>query len=379
MADSSLPTKTLGEVLSIVEAGSRPSGGASNDSFGVPSLGGENIRLDGTLDLRSVRYIPKGFFYSMRTGHLRSSDILINTIGAQIGKVGRYLGEYAEAAINGNLALLRVAGNILPEYLFYYLQSESAQHNIRAFVMGSAQPYLSPRVFVEMNIPLPIYEEQQQVAEMLDYIGEAIQSTERVIHKYEKIRIGLAFDLFNMDVTHKGVGKGRVDYLGNLISLEQGSRCERKLERGNSFPVYGSNGVIGRHKAALVTGPGIIIGRVGSVGALQYSYGDFWASDNAYWVRLKSDLDFRYLFHALGLVRLGLLTSSTGVPRLDRNDVYEILVSVPSLGEQRRIARILDDTDETIQAHRRQLEKLRQLRAGLAADLFSGRVRTVKG
>lgn len=190
MVDSFLPTKTLGEVLSVVEAGSRPLGGASNNSFGVPSLGGENIRLDGTLDLRSVRYISKDFFCSMRTGHLRPSDIIINTIGAQIGKVGRYMGEYAEAAINGNLALLRGAGNILPEYLFYYLQSESAQHDIRTFVMGSAQPYLSPSFFVEMDIPLPPMKEQQQIAKMFDDVDQVTRSIEDTIIKYRSV--GLA-------------------------------------------------------------------------------------------------------------------------------------------------------------------------------------------
>ena len=197
MTDRYLPVKMLGEVLSLVETGSRPSGGATSDLSGVPSLGGENIRLDGSLDLRTVRYIPRDFFIQMRTGHLKSSDIIINTIGAQIGKVGRYLGEYAEAAINGNVALLRGADNICQNYLFYYLRSEGAQRDIRAFVMGSAQPYLSPRFFVEMNVPFPSREEQEQIAEIFDDIDKTIQANRRQLEKLRHVRAGLAADLFS--------------------------------------------------------------------------------------------------------------------------------------------------------------------------------------
>ena len=45
--------------------------------------------------------------------------------------------------------------------------------------------------------------------------------------------------------------------------------------------------------------------------------------------------------------------------------------------EQRRIAGILDSIDETIRSNEEQLDKLKQIRSGLAADLLSGRVRTV--
>lgn len=70
--------------------------------------------------------------------------------------------------------------------------------------------------------------------------------------------------------------------------------------------------------------------------------------------------------------------SGTTFLEISGKEFGNIEVRIPPLKEQRRIARILDDTDETIQANRRELEKLRQLRSGLAADLFSGKVRTVK-
>ena len=175
-----------------------------------------------------------------------------------------------------------------------------------------------------------------------------------------------------MEMHDLKMGEWRDEYLGNLVSLEYGSALEAEARTGRGFPVYGSNGILGSHEVALVTGPGIIVGRVGSVGALQWSDGDFWASDNTYWVKLKSNLDFRWVFYILRLIGLESLTSSTGVPRLDRKDAYELLVSVPPLMEQRRIAGILGDVDKAVSSAERVITKYMRIRDGLASDLLDG-------
>ena len=377
MADSSLPMKTLGEVLSVVETGSRPSGGASSDTFGMPSLGGENITLEGSLDLESVRYISSDFFSSMRSGHLKPSDVLINKDGAQTGKVAIYCGEFQEAAINEHLYLLRGSNEVRQDYLYRVLLSENTQRAIRSFITGSAQPGLNRR-FVDILIPIPSLDKQKIIVETLQNLDEVIQFTEDIIVKYEGVRVGFASDLLNIGVTYGGASEWRDECLENLVSLEYGSALGAEDRTGRGFPVYGSNGVVGHHEAALVTGPGVIVGRKGSVGVVQWSDEDFWPIDTTYWVNPKVDLNLRWMYECLRLIGLESMDSSTGVPGLNRNDAYECLVPVPPLKEQRRIARILDDIDNTILANRRWLEKLRQLRAGLAADLFSGKLRTVK-
>lgn len=196
MADSFLPMKTLGEVLSVIEAGSRPSGGANSDTFGMPSLGGENITLDGSLDLDTVRYVTSDFFSSMRSGHLKPLDVLINKDGAQTGKVAIYCGEFPQAAINEHLYLLRGTNEIRQDYLYRVLLSENTQRAIRSFITGSAQPGLNRR-FVSILIPVPPLEEQRQIARILDDTDETIQANRRQLEKLRQLRAGLADDLFS--------------------------------------------------------------------------------------------------------------------------------------------------------------------------------------
>ena len=158
--------------------------------------------------------------------------------------------------------------------------------------------------------------------------------------------------------------------LGDLVCLEYGAALRAESRTGRGFPVYGSNGVVGHHDIALVPGPGIIVGRKGSVGALQWSQGDFWPIDTTYWVRPTASLDLRWMREALGMLSLYTLDSSTGVPGLNRADIYELRAPVPPLEEQRRIAAIFDTIDETIQATQRAIFKCKRVRAGLVTDLL---------
>ena len=159
--------------------------------------------------------------------------------------------------------------------------------------------------------------------------------------------------------------------LGDLVCLEYGSALHAESRTGRGFPVYGSNGIVGQHDIALVSGPGIIVGRKGSVGALQWSRGDFWPIDTTYWVRPTVSLDLRWMRDALGMLSLETLDSSTGVPGLNRADAYELSLPVPPSEEQRRIAEILDTIDETIRATERIIAKYEDLGAGVSVDFLS--------
>ncbi len=153
--------------------------------------------------------------------------------------------------------------------------------------------------------------------------------------------------------------------LGSLVSFEYGSALREDARSGSGYGVFGSNGIVGHHCKALVTGPGIIVGRKGSVGKLHWSEDDYWPIDTTYWVRPIVELDSRWMFEALRTAGLESLDSSTGVPGLNRNDAYERRVRVPSLEEQRRIAEILDAVGDAIRSSERVIAKLELTRLGL--------------
>jgi type I restriction enzyme S subunit len=158
--------------------------------------------------------------------------------------------------------------------------------------------------------------------------------------------------------------------LEEVASFEYGVALPGRSRTGDHFPVFGSNGEVGRHGDALVPGPGIIVGRKGTVGALAWSQSDFWPIDTTFYVRARQDIDMRWLYWALSTLGLTRLDSSTGVPGLNRHDAYRIRFLVPPIEEQRRIAEILNTLDAQISATKQLLTKLALLKQGMAGDTF---------
>ena len=138
--------------------------------------------------------------------------------------------------------------------------------------------------------------------------------------------------------------------VGNILQLEYGKPLPEgdRVDDG-MYPVYGANGEKGRTNHCYYDQPSIIVGRKGSAGELNLSDGGFWPLDVTYFVKLKSEIDLRFVYYLL--TRLDLPSLAKGVkPGINRNEVYAITVSVPGLKEQQRIVAILDEAFQGIAA-----------------------------
>jgi type I restriction enzyme S subunit len=170
--------------------------------------------------------------------------------------------------------------------------------------------------------------------------------------------------------------------LNQLLSLEYGLGLPERKRTGNGFPVYGSNGIVGFHREYFISSKGIVIGRKGTIGSVTLTKGSFWPIDTTYYIKLKQKSSFYWLYYLLFNLDLNKLDSSTGIPGLNRNDVYNLRVPLPPLPEQHRIAEILSTIDETIERTEALIEKYRHIKAGLMGDLLTrgideeGRIRS---
>ena len=66
----------LSELVSL-ESGSRPKGGVKEIKQGIPSLGAEHLRWDGSFNFKNIRFVPIEFYNSLKKGKIRMSDILL--------------------------------------------------------------------------------------------------------------------------------------------------------------------------------------------------------------------------------------------------------------------------------------------------------------
>lgn len=196
----------LNHILLPPISGSRPSGGVSSSSEGIPSIGGENIQSNGGMNYESVRRIPKAFYNLMPKGKLQLLDVLINKDGAQTGKVGIYDGAFEKAAVNEHVFILRGQNpdDLDQIYLFYCLLLPETQQKIYRRITGSAQPGLNSQFVRAVDIPIREIAQQQKIARILQTIDRAIEQTEALIDKYQQTKAGMMHDLFTRGIGPDG-------------------------------------------------------------------------------------------------------------------------------------------------------------------------------
>jgi type I restriction enzyme, S subunit len=162
--------------------------------------------------------------------------------------------------------------------------------------------------------------------------------------------------------------------LGEICEFKYGKSLPAEARDGGPFPVYGSNGVVGSHSAAITGAPVVIIGRKGSFGEIEYSTSPCWPIDTTYFVdSAATKTDLKWLSYRLRGLGLTTLNRAAAIPGLNREDAYRQRLLLPPLDEQRRIAAILDQAG-ALRAKRRQvLAHLDALAQSIFHDMF-GRV-----
>lgn len=165
----------------------------------------------------------------------------------------------------------------------------------------------------------------------------------------------------------KGWSKTKFD---KYIKLCYGANLPDSKRVQGDFPVFGSNGIVGNHNNFLVKGPGIIVGRKGTIGAIKWIDKDFWPIDTTYFVEADNTIYLPWLYYELQSLGLNKMNSGSATPGLSREDVYKLSILVPPNQEQEKIAQILLAVDMEINKADELVSKGEKLKKGLVAKLF---------
>lgn len=148
--------------------------------------------------------------------------------------------------------------------------------------------------------------------------------------------------------------------VADVCELAYGKSLTADSRIPGDYPVYGSAGEVGTHTNYLIDGPGIIIGRKGSVGTVYYEKRNFFPIDTSYYVIPKDGNDLRFLYYKFQTLGLHKLNSDAAVPGLNRNVAYEQSSIYPPLLTQRKIASILSAYDDLIENNLKRIKLLEE-------------------
>lgn len=163
----------------------------------------------------------------------------------------------------------------------------------------------------------------------------------------------------------------RQTQLGQEFELLYGKGLPASARMAGDVPVFGSNGIVGFHNKPLVEGPGIIVGRKGSVGEVAFSDRPFWPIDTTYYVSSRGENNWRFLYFLLQHLQLTGLNSHSTVPGLNRESVYSIESAFPPKTEQEKIAAVLWKIQNAVEIEDAIVRGARDLKKSLLRRLFT--------
>jgi type I restriction enzyme S subunit len=318
-----------------------------------------------------------------------------------------------------HLALIRPdADKVDSLYLTKQLSSSRVARYFALHASGSTRYGLPIAAIEAVTIPTPPIQEQRKIAEILSTLDRAIEQTEVMVAKQQRLKSGLMRDLFRFGIDDRGrlrstetdvfqdspLGKipvgwrvARLESVGTWASGGTPSKgnpiywgdeipwmCPRDMKTfdlGATLDGLTRAGVrCGSKEMPINTVFIVVRGMI-----LAHTFPVCIASvpmafnQDVKAIVANPDIEPRFLAywlvsHANDLLKI-TTTATHGTKRFDMKELFDVLVAIPERSEQERIVNRLNTVEAQIGANREKGAKFRYLRTALMQELLAGEKR----
>lgn len=346
---------------------------------GIPLITAKIIKNGRIQDVNE--YIAEGDYDAwMRRGLPKEGDVVLTT-EAPLGEVAQL--DSRKIALAQRVITLRGKKGVLDnDYLLYLLQSHDVQHQLDGRGTGSTVKGIKQSELKEIILSFPSINVQKRIAQHLKNIDQKITLNRQINQTLEQMAQTLfkswfvdfdpvidnaldagnpipdelqhraevrkavresegfkplpdevrqqfpdAFEESELGWVPKGWGVQRLDV---TLDLAYGKALKKTDRIDGDVPVYGSGGVNGTHNVSIVDGPGIIVGRKGTVGSLYWEPNNFYPIDTVFYVKPKSGYSMEYCYELLKTLGLEHMNTDAAVPGLNRNNAYRLVSAKPT-------------------------------------------------
>jgi type I restriction enzyme S subunit len=287
----------------------------------------------------------------------------------------------------------------VPLWLYYFLQSI----DLRQMNEATGVPSLSRDLLYKIEIPTPPIPEQSKIAEILSTVDRAIEQTEALIAKQQRIKTGLMQDLLTRGIdehgnlrseqTHqfKDSPLGRIPVEWEVKKLEECvefwdrkrvplKQDDRDLMEGD-IPYYGASGIIDYIDRFLFDDDLILVGEDGENVVSRHLplafkvSGKVWVNNHAHVLNPLSAVKIDFLTDRLEFYDYTLIVSGSAQPKLNQHNLRNMLLPIPKIEEQNQIAQTLIAVKSELGDLSKKLNKFRSLKTALMQDLLTGKKR----
>jgi len=301
--------------------------------------------------------------------------------------------DFENVIFGSYLIKVRLSRKVHPKFMHYFCQSRLYWDHITSGQAGSTLKNISLPILKSLNIPLPsLVEEQQKIASILSTVDEAIQKTNEIIAKTERLKRGLMQELLTKGIGHKEfkdteIGRipeeWEVVKLENVVEIWDKYRVPVKEQdrKPGPFPYCGANGIIDYIAGYTHDGEFVLLAEDGGFfGPFENSAyimrGKFWANNHVHILEaIEGILINEFLMYCLNFMDLTPFLTGSTRPKLTQEDMRKIPLPLPPIQEQQRIAEILTTIDRKLEIERKEKAKLERIKQGLMDLLLTGKIR----
>jgi len=360
------------------------------------------------IDSSSVEhYITKEGLENSAANIVPKDNIIVAT---RVG-IGKSAVNLIDVAINQDLTRIVLdKTKVNPFFVVWFLHSPNVIKILESFsrdttIKGVPQNYLK-----NLWIPLPPITEQQKIAEILSNVDEAIQKTDEIIAKVERLKKGLMQELLTKGIGYTEfkeieIGKipkeWKVVNVFDLFSIETGTTPSTKKKE------YWENGTINwftptdlsklngkifledserkitsialkEPNLTIIPKGSILISTRAPVGyvAVLKREGTFNQGCKGLVPKKCNEMSSEfYCYYFISIKKkLENLSGGSTFRELSKAMLEKIKIPLPPLQEQQKIAEILLTVDKKLEIERRRRERLERIK-GLMDLLLTGKIR----
>lgn len=367
--------KKLGEIADVI-MGQSPNSDSYNENNEGLAL------IQGNADIKNGKTIRR--IFTTCPTKVCDKNTLIMTVRAPLGELGVSSNEVCIG--RGVCAIISSS----QEYIYHYLKAKKEKWTI--YSQGSTFESVNSKDIKEFKIQLPSLPEQEKIGTFLSLVDQRIEKQERKVALLEEEKKGYMQQIFNQELRFKDEeGNNYPEWeekkLKDLIDIQM---CKRILKAQTNtvegIPFY-KIGTLGKEADAFISKDlfleykkkynypkinEIMITCSGTVGKTFIFDGkpSYYQDSNIVWLSNDEETVLnKFLYFNLNNINWNFLTSST-ITRIYANDIYSLLINIPSLPEQEKIANFLSLLDQRIEKEQEKLRLLKEEKKGLLQQMF---------
>ena len=257
-----------------------------------------------------------------------------------------------------------------PYFLFQLLNTDKINNEVMLRCTGTSYPAINSNNFSNILITITNdRNEQNKIAKFFSLIEERIQTQIKIIDDYNSLKMGIYNCVFK---------ENYADYkLKQLAYIVKGDQInnDQLLSNGSYYMMNGGASPSGYLDSYNVSENTISISEGGnSCGYVQFNSSPFWSGGHCYTIQNVNSalIENKYLYHYLKYKEKEImnLRIGTGLPNIQKKDLENFTILVPSLLIQRKNLALFEMLDEKISILNEELANLQKQKKYLLCNMF---------